>query len=995
MQFRLTHSLRGCLFGLLVLFVGVLGAQTTVTGTITDAESSDPLIGASVFVTGTTTGTVTDFDGNFTLNVPANSESITISYTGYATQELPLDGRTSFDVQLTSGELLDEVVVVGYGSVKKSDLTGAVVALTEDDFNQGVITSPEELIQGRAAGVQITQTSGEPGAGVNFRIRGTSSVRSNNNPLFVIDGVPLASEDVSATGALAGFGVGAARNPLNFLNPADIASIDVLKDASATAIYGSRGANGVVIITTKSGNAGQGSLEYNTSIGFSGISKRYDLLSADEYLDAYSELNGQDAADLLDNGADTDWQDEIFRTALTQQHSLSFGGGSDMGNYRFSVSYMDQEGIIKESGLQRTTARFNGSRKFINERLTIATQVTVSDINDDNVPISQDAGAGGDLFGAILKSNPTNPVFNDDGSLFQPDDNTEPAPTAIIGFYEGFTNTLRGLANISAELKIIDGLTFKTVYGLDRSTSDRVDAFSPALVFQGNTGVGRLSRSGITVNNSLWENYFNYNRNLGSVSVSGLLGYSYQQFDRSGNFNAFAGFASDDLEVMINNQASGSVASLGNSFRAINELQSYFTRLNLDVLDKYLFTATLRADGSTRFGPDNRYGLFPAFAFKWRLLEEDFIPEAFSTLGLRVGFGVTGNQEFPNNLFLAAQRYSDSEFQSNDGSALDASSLGTIADRNTDLKWESTAQINAGLDFGFRNNRISGSIDYYRKNTNDLIIQIFNAQPAFFPFYFDNLDADIINEGVELALNVVAVDKDNFSWDVSLNGGYNNNVVRNFDGLINTGNINGQGLSGAFAQRIAEGQPLYSFFLRPFGGFDDEGNTIYPQGDRQQFVDASPLPLFTTGLTNTFRMGNLDLNIFLSGQFGHYVYSNTANAFFTTGSLNNGRNVTTDVPGNGEGPLNAPEVSTRFLEKADFVRLQNATLGYTVPVTGNVLSNLRFTVTGQNLFVITGYSGQDPEVSINKSRDGVPSAGIDYSAYPRARTVIFGLNASF
>ncbi|OAV45854.1 SusC/RagA family TonB-linked outer membrane protein [Lewinella sp. 4G2] len=984
----------GLLPFLLMLFTGALVAQSTVTGVITDAESQDPLIGASVFVTGTTTGTVTDFDGNYSLSVPANAESITVSYTGYSTQEVAINGRTSINIQMSAGELLEEVVVVGYGSVKKSDLTGAVVALTEDDFNTGVITSPEELIQGRAAGVQITQTSGEPGAGVNFRIRGTSSVRANNNPLFVVDGVPLASEDVSASGSLGDFGQSAARNPLNFLNPNDIASIDVLKDASATAIYGSRGANGVVIITTKQGT-GNNVLDYNVSLGVSNISKRFDLLNRDEFLDGYAALQGADAAASLDGGADTDFQDLLFRTALTQQHSLGFGGGNDRGNYRFSASYLDQQGIIEESGLERITARFNGSQKFINDRLTIGTQITVSDIHDDNVPISQNAGAGGDLLGGILKSNPTNPAFNEDGTPFQPSDNTEPSPVAINEYYEGITNTLRGLANVSGELQLIDGLTFKTVYGLDRSFSSRSDAFSPLLNLQGNTGQGRLTNNDLTVNNSLWENYFNYNTAVNeNIDFGGLLGYSYQRFERSGKFNAFTGFRTDDLDQIINNQASAEAASIGNSYRNINELQSYFTRLNLDINDKYIITATVRADGSTRFGSENRYGIFPSFAFKWRLLEENFAPDFFSTLGLRVGYGVTGNQEFPNNLFLQAERFGDVNFQAN-GLNFDNPGLQTVANANPNLKWESTAQLNAGLDFGFNNNRVSGSIDYYRKNTNDLLLLQFQAQPAAVPFVYRNLDADVINEGVELALNYVAVDNDNFSWDINFNVGYNNNVVQNFAGNINTGQINGQGLTGAFAQRISNGQPLYAYFLRPFGGFDSEGQTIYPEGDQQQFTGDSPLPTTTGGLTNRFTFGNIDLNIFFSGQFGHSVYSNTANAFFTAGALNNGRNVTRDVVGNGESPLNAPDVSTRFLERADFVRLQNATLGYSLPVTGNVLSSLRFTLTGQNLFVITGYSGQDPEVSVSKSINGFPSAGIDSNGYPRARTIILGMNATF
>lgn len=987
-----------------ILAVGLCNlaiAQSTITGTVTDAENGEPLIGANILVTGTSTGTITDFDGTYTLNLPDGATSLEFSYTGYTSQTVDINGRSVVDVQMSAGELLEEVVVVGYGSVKKSDLTGAVTAVTEEDFNQGVISSPEQLIQGRAAGVQITQTNGEPGAGINIRIRGTSSVRGGNNPLFVVDGVPLSGEETSAGGTNAGLGSSAARNPLNFLNPNDIASIDILKDASATAIYGSRGANGVVIITTKSGSAGQGSLDYSYSLGVASISNKYDLLGSDEFLTAYAGFNGQQAANDLDGGADTDWQDEAFRSALTHNHNLSFGGGGPKGNFRFSMSYMDQEGIIEESALERISGRFNGNRKFLDDRLNVEVQFTVSNNHDDNVAVTSNSGFRGDLMGNILKANPTQPIRDASGEFVQLGI-TEPNPIAILNLSESFTNTLRTLGNVSAELTIVDGLKFKTVGGFDRSFSSRTDAFSRDLVVADVDGIGRLYLNDIQVSNRLWENYFTYNADFGSNnSISALLGYSYQSFERSGKNASFANFRTSDLDLMINNlasadQSNGNAAVAGNnSFKTFDELQSIFGRLNFNLAQKYLFTATLRADGSTRFGSGNRTGYFPSFAFKWRLVQESFVPDAFSDLGLRLGYGATGNQEIPHNLFQERQRYGDWTIN-NGADNLDGGNLGSVAFANPDLKWESTIQYNLGIDFGFLNNRLSGSLDVYYKTTNDLLIQVTSAQPAVNAFVWDNLDADVVNQGIELALNVVAVDKADFNWDVMFNVAYNDNEVKNFDGLINTGDIDGQGLTGAFAQRIAEGQPLYAYFLRGFEGFDSEGISIYPNGDFQEFNGTSPLPTVTGGLTNTLRYKNFDLNIFFTGQFGHYIYSNTANALFTAGSLANGRNVTRDVVGNGEGNLNAPDVSTRFLEKGDFVRLQNVSLGYRVD-TGNssVVSALRFFVTGQNLAVFTGYSGQDPEVSVSKPINGVPSIGIDYTAYPRATTVTFGASITF
>ncbi|MCB9340259.1 MAG: SusC/RagA family TonB-linked outer membrane protein [Lewinellaceae bacterium] len=989
----------------LLLLLVVMGmsslamAQRTIKGTVTDAQNGDPLIGANILVIGTSTGTITDIDGTYELRVPDGAKEIEITYTGYAAQKVALGAGNVYDVAMSAGAILDEVVVIGYGSVKKSDATGAVSSVTEKDFNQGIVTSPEQLIQGRAAGVQITNNNGEPGGGINVRIRGTSSVRSGNGPLYVVDGVPLGGDATSGGGFDVGVGRQTSRNPLNFLNPNDIASIDILKDASATAIYGSRGANGVVIITTKSGQAGKNVLDYGYSIGFSTITKKVDVLGRDEFLNAYESFNGAAARATLDLGANTDWQDEVLQTGISHNHNLSFGGGDKSGDYRFSLGYLDQEGIIKTSGLKRLSGRFNANKKFWNDRLKIGTQVTVSNTHDDAVPISENVGFEGDLWSNALKANPTQPVRTANDSLFQ-FSNTEPNPVAMIELVKDFTNTLRALGNINAEIEIIEGLSFKTLVGFDRSSSSRKSAWSRDLLAgtSGPFGKGFLYLSDIDVNNKLWENYFTYTKDFGSVDFNGTLGYSYQEFNYNTKRSELTNFRTSDLDLMINNFASANQAGgkgiVGtNSSQSVDELQSYFGRINLGFLDKYLVTATLRADGSTRFGGDNKYGYFPAFAVKWRAIQEEFIPDFFSDLGVRIGYGVTGNQEIPHNLYQERQRYNDWDINQNGD--VTGGGIGSVAFANPGLKWETTVQTNIGVDFGFANNRVSGSLDFYHKNTNDLLIQVTSAQPAVNDFVWKNLDADVVNQGVELTLNLVAVDKPNFDWNINGNVAYNKNEVKNFSGLINTGEINGQGLTGAFAQRIAEGQPLFAFYVREFDGYDDNGITIYKDGDVQRFTGASPIPKVTAGLTNSFRFGDLDFNFFFNGQFGHYIYNNTANALFTAGSLANGRNVTKDVVGNGESNLNAPDVSTRFLEKGDFVRLQNVSIGYSLKPNIKNVSSIRFSITGQNLFVITGYSGQDPEVNTNKALNGVPSLGIDYSSYPRSRTILIGANITF
>ncbi|MDF9800228.1 TonB-linked SusC/RagA family outer membrane protein [Catalinimonas alkaloidigena] len=1003
---RIFTQLR-CVLTLLAAFciASVAYAQTTVSGQVTAPEEGS-LPGVNVLVQGTSTGTVTDMDGNYSVSVPEGSDVLVFSSIGYVTQEITINGRSTIDVVLEADvQSLSEVVVIGYGTQEKRDVTGAVSSVSSENFNAGVIASPEQLIQGRAAGVQITQASGEPGAGVNIRIRGTSSVRGGNNPLFVVDGVPLAGDDVSGGGTDVGAGSSSARNPLNFLNPNDIASIDILKDASATAIYGSRGANGVVLITTKTGESGKSTLNYSYNVGISNITKKYDLLNADEFVSAYAEINGlspgDEALETLDLGADTDWQDEILRTAISHNHDLSYSGGNDNGSYRLSLGYTDQEGIVERSGLRRLSARFNGSSTFIDDRLTISTQVTVSDIRDNNVPISDNAGATGDLLGAALKLNPTYPVYQD-GELFQRSV-TELNPVAFLELSNDYTNTVRALGNVTFDFKIADGLNFKTVLGGDRASSTRKAGYSPDLVVQGIVGQGRAAFEDVSAINTLMENYFTYNNDLSdNLRLDAVLGYSYQRFQRETKFTQAAGFRVTDLDLILNNLASVNYTSglggiVGNSTFRVDELQSFFGRVNFDIADKYLLTATVRADGSTRFGSENRYGVFPSFAAAWRLGDEDFIPEAFTDLKLRAGYGVTGNQEFPSNRYTSRQRYSGEDFDvSPTGVTIVPSSRLPVAFENPDLRWESTTQINIGVDWGFFNNRLRGSLDYYNKTTQDLLFVTQSAQPAPTDFVWENLNMDVINEGFEVVVDADPVDTEVFGWSISANASYNDNRIENYDGLVNTGAISGQGLSGAFAQRIANNQPLFAYYLRPFGGFAEDGQTIYPEGDVQQFVGRSPLPKYNVGFTNNFNYQRLDLSIFFNGQFGQYVYNNTENAYFTAGALAGGNNVTQNVVGNGESRVNAPEVSTRFLEDASFVRLQNLTLGYNFNMESvEFLSSLRLYFTGQNLFVITDYSGQDPEVNVNKAIDDVPSFGIDYTAYPRARTFLFGLNVSF
>jgi TonB-linked SusC/RagA family outer membrane protein len=1012
------------------LSLGSLYAQDrTVTGTVKDVETGETLPGVNVLEVGTNNGVVTDFDGKFKISVSGDA-SLRFSFIGYASKTVAVGSKSVVNVSLeTDISELSEVVVVGYGQVESRDATGAVQRVTAKEFNGGVIASPEQLIQGKSAGVQITSASGEPGAGVNIRIRGTSSVRNGNNPLFVVDGIPLTGDDVTAGGLDVGSGTSSPRNPLNFLNPNDIESMDILKDASATAIYGARGANGVVLITTKSGKGLQNNISYNTSVSVANAASRFDLLNREEYLSNLSAY-GADPNE-LDFGADTDWQDEITRTAISHKHDLSYANGYETGSYRVSAGYENQQGVIENSSMERLNARLNLNQSFFNDKLNFSTQITLSRINDIAPPITNNAGFEGDLLGAAYIANPTFPAdpTNQVGGFRN--------PLSMLEYNLDEAQTDRALINLSLDYDITEDLNFRINGGFDNANSVRNQAASPELLAGNILGNGRGGIATIETSSNLFEALLTYDKKIGEGNLNILGGYSYQEFNRSGNTLQGFGFNTNDMNQMISDleTAGGAVRGAisgdyqqfgydpGNDqffvnrlatgsedlgarptipvekviesrFAQVDELQSFFGRVNYNVLDKYLFTATIRADGSTRFGGENKYGVFPSAAFAWRVSDETFIPDTFHNLKFRLGYGVTGNQEIPHNLHQRRQNYGGIGF--NDGGDIIRPGLTTVAFDNPDLRWEETAMTNVGIDYGFLNGRLSGTLDFYRKNTTDLLIQVTSAQPAPQPFTWFNLPADVVNQGVELSMDYIIIDNADLSWNFGFNISYNKNQVNDYEGSIDTGEISGQGLTGAFAQRITGGQPLFAYYLRDFAGYDEGGIAEYNDGDFQQFLGFSPIPLYNTGINTTVNYKNWDLSVYMNGQFGHYIYNNTANAFFTAGAYGNGRNVTKDVLASDEAPINAPDVSTRFLEKGDFLRLQNLSLGYNFDLSGNTfVKSLRMYANAQNLFVLTSYSGLDPEVNVNKSLNGVPSLGIDYTSFPRPRTLTVGLNVTF
>ena len=992
------------LFASIFLLCGMASAQQTVSGTVTDTEG--PLLGATVAIKGTSTGTTTDFDGNYTLNNVPEDAILVFSFVGYQTQELQLDGRTTIDVNLAAdASELEEVVLIGYGQTTIRDATGAVASVKSDEFNKGVNTTPDQLLQGRVAGVQITASSGEPGADANIRVRGSSSIRAGNNPLIVVDGVPLSGGGVSA-GSDVGLGRQSSRNPLSFINSSDIASIDILKDASATAIYGSRGANGVVLITTKGGRSGKAQISFNSSLQFSSIANEYDLISAEDYPGIAASVGNSDP-DLL---ARIDPLGSILRNAFTQQHDFSYGSGGETGNFRLSLGYLDQEGIIKGTGQQKYTGNINLTQRAFNDVVTFKSSIIYSYIKDDGEAISDNVGAEGDLMSSALRWNPTRPFYNEDGTYNQPSDNQR-NPLALLDYYEDITETSRILANFSAAVDITEGLQYKFNVGVDRSESTRRAAVSTLLNTNNTLNRGIASYEDIYNFNKLFEHTLSYKSNLTEdLNIDAVVGYSYNAFENKGNRMIARDFRIPDQDKYIKDIGYASTFQPNETtayFNPSSEIQSFFGRTNFNYLSKYLLTATLRADGSSKFGENNRYGYFPSVGVGWRIVEEGFLPESISELKLRGSWGITGNQEFPAGS-------SQTQFGPTD----DGTAIQQVNVANPDLKWETTEQFGVGIDYGLFNDRITGSIDYFNSTTNDLLFRLPAIQPAPNVNYWTNFDdIEIKNEGLEFSINASIVENDDWTFDVSYNMAFLDNVITNVSNQfpigIPTADVNGRSLSGQRAQLLYDDQPLYAFYLPIFTGYDENGAPTYQDTNGDGVINPNfdgpgrtsdrtfvgdPNPDFTLGIALNATYRNFDFSASLNGAYGHQIYDNTNAALFYKGAVRSGDNATYAEVNSGADPAGGPFLSTKDLHSGDFLRLNSASIGYTLypeDYSINWINSLRIFVTGQNLFVITPYDGFDPEVNTNKEIDGVPSFGIDYTAYPRSRGISIGFNANF
>lgn len=973
--------------------------KETISGNVKD-QNGVAVEGAKVTVVETGDTAVTDASGNFTISAGIG-QTLSISYDGYGEQMIKISG-TSVSVLLEpkkQSTSIEEVTLVGYGSQKKSDLTGAVSQLKAENFKEGMNISVDNLMQGKIAGVRIVQSSGEPGAGVNVSIRGIGSIRSGSTPLFVVDGVPLSNDAVSATAPNIGLGNAQAKNPLNFLNTSDIESITVLKDASAAAIYGARGSNGVVLVTTKRGRKGEPLFTYDTYLGFSSVIKKLDLMTADEYRSA--GINK-----LYDHGGNTDWQDEIFRNAVSSNHSVSFSKSTETGNYFASISHMDQDGIVLNSGFKRTTARLNAEESFFdNKRLKIKLNLTASDIKETGIPNGGNAGSDGQVIIHALMANPTRSVYDQNGNYTNFNMNAHYNPLYLLSVYNDKTNTFRVLGNTEATLRILPGLNYKFNLGIDKTMSERNTTMYPNITDR--TPKGMYVQANLDSYNVLLEHYLTYDLSLNKHNFSLLGGFSYQKFKTTGTYFGLKNIANQGAGISpeINPGYSGEAFVPAAGYAQENELQSYFGRINYNYDKKYLLTASLRADGSTRFGQNNKYGYFPSVAVGWTISNENFLKDSqiINELKLRGSWGQTGNQEVPNKITQASSSLSPAG-----GYYLyDNLNLinGVVINRtpNPDLKWEVVEQTNVGADFSLWRNKLYGSLEYYNKTTKDPILNIPSRPLSPTSTVWKNVDAKIVNKGFEFSLGSEIIKTENFTWNVDVNGATVNNVVKDLPvSAIYSGEVSGPGLSGVTANIYKNGYEAGSFYMLNYLGVDANGKYIYEdingdgridQNDRKIFEGA--IPNFTFGINSYMRYKKFDFAFSFIGQTGGYLVNNTA-LDLNINNLASDRNVLKNFYDSGASFTNQPQLSSLYLEKSDFIRLNNVRLGYTFDTSQlKFLRSINLYVSAQNLLTITSYSGYDPLVDTNKQVSGNQSLGIDYTTYPSAKTFILGATVKF
>ena len=956
------------------LFFGFnLSAQTSsVDGKVTDS-SSDPLVGVNVVVKGTSTGTSSDFDGNFTISVN-QGDVLVFSYVGYTTQEITYSGQLSFSVSMSEdASQLDEVLLIGYGSVTKDDLTGAADLISSDDFNTGSVLSPEQLISGKLAGVSVTSGSGAPGDGQVVRIRGLGSLSLTNSPLIVVDGVPLNDG-----------GVGGSRNALNSINPADIESMTVLKDASATAIYGSRGANGVILISTFKGKDSE--LKYSFTSKFSTYSPvdKVDVLTASEFTEMITSVGDQAYIDQLGTN-NTDWQDVIYQKALGKEYNYSVTGSKYGIPMRFSLGLSEHDGILLGDKFNRNTVSLNLNPSYLDDKLDIDFNFRYMDTQNDFA----DRGA----IGNAVRFDPTKPVFN--GSQYagyyawiDPASGNQYAigaptnPLALLNLVDDNSDVERIISNLKLdyELPFADGLTATVNIGYDDASSDGSRTTSELIPTSDPTWNGSLSSYNQSATNTLLDAYLTYDKSYDDSSLNAVVGYSYQAFEFDNySYDSEAEEDGNDFEFIDKSK---------------NVLLSYFGRVNYDLKGKYLFTATMRADASSKLNPDDRWGFFPSFAMAWNVDQEDFFKgDVFDSLKIRLGYGQVGNvnglgdykflTRYTGSTSTAYYQFGNSFYQTFRPEPI-----------NPDLRWEIGETLNLGIDYTMFDNKLNGSVNIYQKTTKDLIA--FTLVDPFTNFG-NRIDAnigDMENKGVEFTFNVPIMKTDDYEHTVDFNIAFNDNVVTRLPDQQFIGGISGG--VGNTIQTHVEGEAPFSFLVyqqvydnngRPIEGVyvDRNGDNIINDDDR--YIKEDPFADIIMGLTNSYRYKDWDFSVTARASIGNYAYNNLAsNAVYNAAaSINNIlNNIHADYLSTGFVDFTENSLlSDHYIQEASFVKIDNISIGYNM--TTNNGCKIRFFGSLQNVATFTDYKGIDPEIY----------GGIDNNFYPRPQTGVFGVTFEF
>lgn len=975
---------------LISLFLSVTvgyAQQTTIKGVVKDG-TGNILPGVSVRVKGTNTGTTTDGNGQF--SIQANTTDVLLfSYIGYTQKEELISARTSVQVTMAaSSEQLDEVVVVGYGTQRKGNITGAVGVVSQEAFESRPNTQFGSIIQGKAAGVQVSSPGGKPNAGLNIRIRGTSSITSSSDPLYVVDGVPIADT--------------------RSINPADIESMSILKDASSAAIYGAQGANGVVLITTKKGKEGKTRVELNAYGGLSSVWRRLDVLNADQYRTLMTELGRNTDWDRYT--ANTNWQDEIFQNGTSQNYQLAFSGKSNNTTYYISGGWMQQKGAIRSAETDRYNFKVNLEQK-VNNWLTLGTNIGYTRYHDVDVADNQAVNQGGVIMGVL--STPQNiGIYNANGTFtsnpFQDWEN----PLAFTdGSDRGYRNQ-RVIGNAYAELTLLPGLKFRSNFGIDAGSGVYDYFLDPIRTSYGRAqkGIGRYN----TDQRNFWiaDNTLTYNKRFGKHNFDALLGMVAQKTQWENSEIERTNFSG----TSITTPNAGSIIRIANVGKREKANASIIGRVNYDYEGKYLLTANFRADNSSNFGPSWRWGYFPSFSAGWRLSQENFLSNTswLNDLKLRAGWGIVGNDNVGEFAYIGRVA-SDANYPIG-GEILPGTRPSTIA--NPELKWEETKQTNIGVDVSVLKSRINFSMDAYMKKTTDLLLNVPTPRSTGFDFALQNAGS-LQNKGLEFQLNTRNFINE-FKWETDFNISFNRNKVTALQGI----EIFGANIANRDeVSYTSVGQPIGMLYGYVYTGVDPEtGDALYltndgtstntpSSGDRRIIGD--PNPDFIYGLTNTFSYKNFGLSVFLQGSQGNDIYNGTR---VESEGMTDAKNQTvavldrwttpgqvTDVPRAMADNIANSRNSTRFVENGSYMRVKSATLSYNLPeslLSKWKISNIRLYVTGENLFTITNYKGFDPEVNAftgvnDPTQNKNTFIGIDYGTYPQTRNVIFGVNVSF